>query len=35
LGHPIEPTTKGTLRPLTGEQKELVSRVLADARLTT
>jgi 4-hydroxy-tetrahydrodipicolinate synthase len=35
LGHPIEPTTKGPLPPLTGKQKELVSRVLADAGLST
>jgi 4-hydroxy-tetrahydrodipicolinate synthase len=34
LGHPIEPTAKDPLPPLTNEQKELVSRVLADAGLT-
>lgn len=30
-GHPIEPTVKDPLPPLTDEQKELVSQVLADA----
>ncbi|MFZ0890615.1 MAG: dihydrodipicolinate synthase family protein [Candidatus Binataceae bacterium] len=35
LGHPIEPTVKDPLPPLTIAQKELVSRVLADAGLAT
>jgi 4-hydroxy-tetrahydrodipicolinate synthase len=35
LGHPIEATAKDPLPPLANEQKELVSRVLADAGLTS
>ena len=31
-GIPIEPTVKDPLPPLTAEQKELVSQVLADAK---
>jgi 4-hydroxy-tetrahydrodipicolinate synthase len=33
MGHPIEPTVKDPLPPLTSEQKDLVAEVLADARL--
>lgn len=35
LGHPIQPTVKDPLPPLTIEQKELVARVLADAGLAS
>ena len=34
MGHPIEPTVKDPLPPLTAEQGELVAEVLADAKLT-
>jgi 4-hydroxy-tetrahydrodipicolinate synthase len=34
LGHPLTPTVKAPLPPLMDDQKELVSRVLADAGLT-
>jgi 4-hydroxy-tetrahydrodipicolinate synthase len=34
LGHPIEPTVKDPLPPLTVQQKDLVAEVLADAKLT-
>jgi len=34
-GHPIEPTVKGPLPPLTDEQKELVSRILGEAKAGT
>jgi 4-hydroxy-tetrahydrodipicolinate synthase len=34
MGHPIEPTVKDPLPPLTAEQRELVAEVLADAKLT-
>jgi 4-hydroxy-tetrahydrodipicolinate synthase len=33
MGHPIEPTVKDPLPPLTPEQKELVAEVLAEAKL--
>jgi 4-hydroxy-tetrahydrodipicolinate synthase len=33
MGHPIEPTVKDPLPPLTAEQKDLVAEVLADAKL--
>jgi 4-hydroxy-tetrahydrodipicolinate synthase len=33
MGHPIEPTVKDPLPPLTSEQKDLVAEVLADAKL--
>ena len=33
MGHPIEPTVKDPLPPLTAEQSDLVAEVLADAKL--
>jgi dihydrodipicolinate synthase/N-acetylneuraminate lyase len=33
MGHPIEPTVKDPLPPLTADQKDLVAEVLADAKL--
>jgi 4-hydroxy-tetrahydrodipicolinate synthase len=33
MGHPIEPTVKDPLPPLTSEQKDLVAEVLAEAKL--
>ena len=33
MGHPIEPTVKDPLPPLTAEQKDLVAEVLAEAKL--
>jgi dihydrodipicolinate synthase/N-acetylneuraminate lyase len=33
MGHPIEPTVKDPLPPLTREQKDMVAEVLADAKL--
>jgi 4-hydroxy-tetrahydrodipicolinate synthase len=33
MGHPIEPTVKDPLPPLTAEQRDLVAEVLADAKL--
>jgi 4-hydroxy-tetrahydrodipicolinate synthase len=33
MGHPIEPTVKDPLPPLTSEQKHLVAEVLAEAKL--
>jgi len=33
MGHPIEPTVKDPLPPLTSEQENLVAEVLADAKL--
>ena len=33
MGHPIEPTVKDPLPPLTSEQKDLVAEVLADTKL--
>jgi 4-hydroxy-tetrahydrodipicolinate synthase len=35
MGHPIEPTVKDPLPPLTVEQKDLVAEVLEDAKLVT
>jgi len=33
MGHPVEPTVKDPLPPLTAEQRDLVAEVLADAKL--
>jgi 4-hydroxy-tetrahydrodipicolinate synthase len=33
IGHPIEPTVKDPLPPLTAQQRDLVAEVLADAKL--
>jgi dihydrodipicolinate synthase/N-acetylneuraminate lyase len=33
MGHPIEPTVKDPLPPLTAEQRDLVAEVLAELKL--